>query len=128
MDLFGDGTVIVVNAPGHLPGHINLMVRIGVSPLKYVILAGDACHDMRLFTGECDIATWTDDTGRHCCIHYDIPRARETIRRLAQAQREGIEVDVGGKLQRAEVEVVFAHNWQWEIDAKKRNRFWPGQL
>lgn len=128
MDLFGDGTVIIVNAPGHLPGHINLLVRTSLSPLRYVLLAGDACHDMRLFTGECDIATWTDNRGRHCCIHYDIPRARETIKRLAQAQKDGIEVNVDGKLQRAEVEVVFAHNWQWEIEARKRNRFWPGQM
>lgn len=136
INLFDDGTVYIVNAPGHLPGHINLLVRISTSPLKFVLLAGDACHDIRLFTGECDIATWTDDTGRQCCIHYDIPRAKETIARLAKAQKEGIEMPIersgddgdSQKKEVGEVEVVFAHNWEWEEQAQKAGRFWPGSL
>lgn len=136
IDLFDDGTIYIVNAPGHLPGHINLLVRISTSPLKFVLLAGDACHDIRLFTGECDIATWTDDTGKPCCIHHDIPRAKETIAQLARAQREGVEVTVSGvgedgyfqRREVGEVEVVFAHNWEWERDAIKAGRFWPGSL
>jgi len=131
IDLFSDGTVHVISAPGHLPGHINLAIR--TSPTKYVILAGDACHDIRLFTGERDIATWVDDTGRHCCIHYDIPRAKETIKRLADVQRQGLDVEIedgqgSKKKEKADVEVVFAHNWQWEEDAVKRGRYWPGQI
>lgn len=131
IDLFDDGTIYIVNAPGHLPGHINLLVRVSTSPLKFVLLAGDACHDIRLFTGECDIATWTDETGKVCCIHYDIPRAKETIARLAKAQKEGIQVPVegapGGK-ETGQVEVIFAHNWEWEEKAIKEGRFWPGSL
>ncbi|KAK5945455.1 hypothetical protein PMZ80_002660 [Knufia obscura] len=130
IDLFGDGTIYILNAPGHLPGHINLLIRTSSSSTqespKFVLLAGDACHDIRLFTGERDIATWQDDSGRQCCIHYDIPRAKETIGRLARVQREGIETEVGGV--RGEVEVVFAHNWEWEGDAVRRGRFWPGRL
>lgn len=130
IDLFDDGTVYIVNAPGHLPGHLNLLVRISTSPLKFVLLAGDACHDIRLFTGECDIATWTDERGKVCCIHYDIPRAKKTIEMLAKAQKEGVEavVDETGRKERGEVEVVFAHNWQWEEIAKREGKFWPGSL
>lgn len=141
IDLFGDSTIFVVNAPGHLPGHINLLVRTSPPSLtyapKFVLLAGDACHDMRLFTGEADIATWTDDTGRACCIHYDIPRARDTIQRLAQVEKDGVEVEVEylddlgvkqKKPMKGDVEVVFAHNWAWEEDARKRERFWPGKM
>lgn len=135
IDLFDDGTIYIVNAPGHLPGHINLLVRISTSPLKYVLLAGDACHDIRLFTGDRDIATWTDDTGKQCCIHHDIPKARETIARLAKVHKEGIEVTAdeasGGDFKRkeiGEVEVVFAHNWEWEEQAQQTGRFWPGSL
>lgn len=122
IDLFSDGSVYILSAPGHLIGHINLLCRI--TQEKYVILAGDACHDMRLFTGECEIATWTDNEGAQHCIHSDIPMAQQTIQRLAQVQQEGLEVD-GVK---ANVEVVFAHNWQWEEEAKNSNRFWPGSL
>ena len=34
IDLFGDRSVYVINAPGHLPGHINLLCRTG--PNKWV--------------------------------------------------------------------------------------------
>ena len=124
IDLFGDGAIYLLNAPGHLPGHVNLLVRISSSPLKFVLLAGDAAHDIRLFDGTHDIATWTDDQGRSCCIHWDVAQAKETIGRIARVKREGVEVDG----QRAEVEVVFAHDWAWEAKAKERARFFPGQL
>jgi len=123
IDFFGDASCYVVNAPGHLPGHINLLCRI--SPSKYVFLAGDTCHDIRLFRGERDIATWQDDTGKHCCIHADIPMAKETISRAKQIHDNGFDAGEGEK---AEVEVVFAHNWEWDADAKEKGRFWPGSL
>ena len=28
-DLFGDGSLLIVDSPGHLPGHINLLIRTG---------------------------------------------------------------------------------------------------
>lgn len=128
IDIFRDGLVNILSAPGHLPGHINLACRISENPPKYVVLAGDACHDIRLFTGERDIATWVDDEGKTCCIHYDIPAAKETIARLRQVSQDGLESEIDGKKIKAEVEVVFAHNWQWDEDARKRRRFWPGNL
>jgi hypothetical protein len=30
--------------------------------------------------------------------------------------------------EKGEVEVVFAHDWAWERDAKEKGRFWPGKL
>lgn len=121
IDFFGDGSLFIVNAPGHLPGHINLLAPSASSSGKAVYLAGDACHDIRLFTGERDIATWTDNTGRHCCIHADIPNALKTLARLRK-------VAGGEDKELGEVEVVFAHNWAWEEEAKNENKFWPGRL
>jgi glyoxylase-like metal-dependent hydrolase (beta-lactamase superfamily II) len=121
IDFFGDGSLFIVNAPGHLPGHINLLAPSASLSGKAVYLAGDACHDIRLFNGERDIATWTDDTGRHCCIHADVPRALETLAMLRN-------VAGGEHKELGEVEVVFAHNWAWEEDAKKEDKFWPGRL
>ena len=41
-DVFGDGTVVVLRAPGHTPGHSALLVRLkGMGP---VILSGDLVH------------------------------------------------------------------------------------
>ena len=41
-DVFGDGTVIMLNTPGHTPGHHSLLVNLkGMGP---VILIGDLAH------------------------------------------------------------------------------------
>lgn len=41
-DVFGDGTVAVLRAPGHTPGHTALLVRL--KDMGPVLLTGDAVH------------------------------------------------------------------------------------
>ena len=41
-DVFGDGSVVVLRAPGHTPGHSALLVRL--KEKGAVILTGDAVH------------------------------------------------------------------------------------
>lgn len=42
LDVFGDGSVIVLDMPGHTPGHHSLLVRLaGMGP---VLLTGDLAH------------------------------------------------------------------------------------
>jgi glyoxylase-like metal-dependent hydrolase (beta-lactamase superfamily II) len=41
-DVFGDGTVVVLRAPGHTPGHNALLVRL--KEKGAVLLSGDAVH------------------------------------------------------------------------------------
>ncbi|KAF3386210.1 Cytochrome P450 monooxygenase andK [Penicillium rolfsii] len=101
LDFFGDGSVYVVNAPGHLPGHINLLCRLG--PEKWIYLGGDSCHDLRILSGERQIATWVDAHGKNGCIHVDKDCAEETLSRIRRLQR------VTG----VEVEVVMAHDVHW---------------
>jgi glyoxylase-like metal-dependent hydrolase (beta-lactamase superfamily II) len=108
LDIFGDGSVFIVNAPGHLPGHINLLAR--TSEERYMYLGGDACHDRRLLTGEKQIGEWTDAEGHVCCIHVDREAAEETIRRIKELEEKG-------------VEVVFAHDVEWEEEPKNKERF-----
>lgn len=43
LDIFDDGTIRIVHSPGHLSGHINLLVKTDTG--LYVYLGGDACHD-----------------------------------------------------------------------------------
>ena len=41
-DVFGDGSVIVLNTPGHTPGHHSLLVKLaGMGP---VLITGDVAH------------------------------------------------------------------------------------
>lgn len=124
IDVFSDGSLFIVNAPGHLPGHINLLCRVSANPNRYIYLAGDACHDRRILTREKDIAEWVDQQSqggtRICCIHANRFEARQTLDRIAELEN--------GKTPLGEVEVVLAHDPQWAEDAKRRGRYFPGAL
>ncbi|KAK5655102.1 hypothetical protein OQA88_6001 [Cercophora sp. LCS_1] len=103
LDFFGDASLSIVDAPGHLPGHINILARVADGPTgsKFVYLAGDACHDRRIINGEKTIGEWQDAAGNTCCIHSNRQKAEETIERIRKAEKNG-------------VEVIFAHDVEWE--------------
>lgn len=99
LDLFGDGTVFVIDTPGHLPGHVNLLCRLKD---RWLCLCGDAFHDRRLLTGEREIGTWEMD-GHLLCIHVDKEAAAESIRRLREFQKTAGD----------DVEIIAAHEDEW---------------
>ena len=99
LDLFGDASVFVIDTPGHLPGHVNLLCR---TKEKWICLCGDAFHDRRLLTGEKAIGTWEME-GQTLCIHVDKEAAAESIRRLGEF----------GKLAGDRVEILAAHEDGW---------------
>jgi N-acyl homoserine lactone hydrolase len=41
-DVFGDGTVLMINTPGHTPGHHSLLVKL--RDMGPVLLSGDLAH------------------------------------------------------------------------------------
>lgn len=108
LDIFNDGSLLIVNAPGHLPGHINLLARTASG--QEVYMAGDACHDRRLLTGEKTIGEWNDAEGHVCCIHADRKQAEETIERIRKLEAQG-------------VEIIFAHDIEWESNPANKSRF-----
>lgn len=113
LDLFTDGSLLIVDAPGHLPGHINILARI--SDNHQVYLGGDACHDRRLLTGEKEIGEWEDAHGHTCCIHANKKAAEETIARIRELEKEG-------------VEVIFAHDVEWETNPANSGRFFGADI
>lgn len=114
LDIFGDGSLYIVDAPGHLPGHINLLARVAdtsaPSGTRFVYLAGDACHDRRILCNEKEIGEWDDAQGHRCCIHADRPKAEETIQRIRVLESQG-------------AEVILAHDSDWEGNERNRSRF-----
>lgn len=108
IDSFKDGSLYIVDAPGHLPGHINLLAK--TAPERYLYLAGDACHDRRIMRGQKKIGEWHDLEGHVCCIHADKKVAEETIGRIRELERKG-------------VEIIFAHDVEWEEDSRNESRF-----
>ncbi|POR34219.1 Uncharacterized protein TPAR_05579 [Tolypocladium paradoxum] len=112
IDVFGDGSIYVLNSPGHLPGHINLLCRVSAG--KWVCLCGDAYHDRRLLTGERDIAYWTGQDGSVCCIHNDPNAARQALGQLRELAATG------------DVELIGAHDALWY--AANSDRMFPASL
>ncbi|KAL0573959.1 hypothetical protein V5O48_008000 [Marasmius crinis-equi] len=42
IDFFGDGSLYILDLPGHLPGHLGALAR--VKPNSFVAFGGDTCH------------------------------------------------------------------------------------
>ena len=43
LDLYGDGSLYLLDAPGHMLGHMAALARVG--PDSFVLLAADCCHN-----------------------------------------------------------------------------------
>ncbi|KAI0871234.1 NAD binding domain of 6-phosphogluconate dehydrogenase-domain-containing protein [Hypoxylon argillaceum] len=77
IDFFGDQSVYVIDSPGHIYGHVNLLARI--SEGKYVYLGGDCCHDTRILSGEKEIAEYDDGRGGLRSVHVHTGLAKHTL-------------------------------------------------
>ncbi|KUJ13357.1 Metallo-hydrolase/oxidoreductase [Mollisia scopiformis] len=117
IDLFDDGSVYVIDSPGHLPGHLNLLCRTG--PSDWILLGGDTCHDMRLLTGEREIGFWEDASGNSICIHADSVAAKESIARVRQLSELAQSGD-------STVTVIMAHDLEWYNF--NRQKFFPNSV
>ena len=114
-DYFGDGSMYIVDAAGHLPGHINVFARTNATG-SWIYLAGDTAHDMRLLTGEHQVAFSFDDAGHMVCAHSDKEKAEEHIARVRQL------------LDFPKVQVLLAHDHVWYEENKGGDAFLPGAI
>jgi len=89
-DLFGDGSLYIIDAAGHVDGHINALVRTSPDG-AWAYLAGDSAHDMRLLTGEKQIGHYIGADGNHACMHQDEEVAKDHIRRITYLP-EGVKI------------------------------------
>ena len=106
-DIYKDGSMYIIDAPGHLEGHINLLIRTSRRG-SWVYLAADTAADARVLRGEKPAATYVDDVvGCTRGAHRD-PKAAEEhmgrVRKLLNMRGEG-----GGPV----VEVVLGHDAEW---------------
>ena len=112
LDFYGDGSVYIVDAPGHVPGHINLLARTSADG-GWVFLAADSAHDWRLLTGEAGFGEHT----QWGCVHEDPVKAQENIER--------IKVLVGNP----RVRVLLAHDTPFvNANAKDGRGYWPDKI
>jgi glyoxylase-like metal-dependent hydrolase (beta-lactamase superfamily II) len=101
-DWFGDGSLYAVDAPGHLPGHLNMLCRTSRDGGGWVCLAADSCHDARILDGVARTAVYADPErpGMMRSAHADLEAAEVHLERLRALRGMG-------------VEVVLAHDQTW---------------
>ncbi|PKK48885.1 hypothetical protein CI102_5455 [Trichoderma harzianum] len=106
-DYFHDGSLLIVLAPGHCPGHINALLRIESD--RWVYLAGDTAHDPRILDGTKQMAEyWDDDTGGFKCAHIDKNEAMLHVQRVRDLKNY------------INVEVILSHDGNWLNSNKHR--------
>lgn len=110
LDFYGDGSLYIIDSPGHLPGHINALVRTSADG-GWIYLAGDSAHHWSLVTGEAKPAM-----DHRWCVHIDAAAAEEHIARIRPLM----------KIPR--VRVVLGHDEPWYKENKDGPAFWPGQI
>jgi glyoxylase-like metal-dependent hydrolase (beta-lactamase superfamily II) len=101
-DFFGDGSLYILNAPGHMPGNLAALMRVKTKrgEGKWVLLGGDCAH-CNLFTywPEAPFGRIPEKLFPSGCLHEEPAEAREMIQRIAECKR----------LEGSEVMVWFAH-------------------
>ncbi|VDC06367.1 unnamed protein product [Peniophora sp. CBMAI 1063] len=112
-DLFSDGSAYIIDAPGHVEGHINLLVRTSADG-AWIMLLGDSCHDRRLLSGELHFAIDVDEQGRRTTkMHTDLVAAQGHLVRVRELMKN------------PRVRALLAHDVPWW---EERKGFWPDKI
>ena len=116
LDFFSDGSLYIIDSPGHLSGHVNVLARTSEDG-SWIYLGGDTCHDVRLLTGQRQMFFKADASGKVIsCMHVDKDKAQEHINR------------VGNLMKLKEVHVLVAHDWEWYENNTGGSAFLPGTI
>ncbi|KAF5389340.1 hypothetical protein D9757_003504 [Collybiopsis confluens] len=114
LDFYGDGSLYIVDAAGHLPGHVIAIARTS-SDGGWILLGGDSAHHWNLITGESQIAV-----GRPGfvggCAHLDLSAATQNIERIRAFWKS------------PRTRVILAHDAPWYKENKDGDAFWPGHI
>ncbi|KAJ6027592.1 uncharacterized protein N7446_003813 [Penicillium canescens] len=86
MDLFGDGSFWIIQAPGHMPGNLGACARLATG--DWVVLGSDCCHSRALFTGTKEFASFELPDGITFSLHEDVPAATDTLERMRIMERK----------------------------------------
>lgn len=113
MDIFGDGSMYIVDASGHADGHINILARTSPDG-AWILLGADSAHHPDLITGKMQVACYVDaKTGAETCAHQYREVAEENIRRM----RSLLEIP--------RVQILVAHDIIWYEENKGKEVFLP---
>lgn len=84
LDFFGDGSLYLIDTPGHLAGNISALCRTRTKngEARWILLAGDCFHSQH-FVSHPDTPFGTISLVPSGCIHVDPDAARDTIHKIS---------------------------------------------
>ncbi|KAI0344769.1 Metallo-hydrolase/oxidoreductase [Trametopsis cervina] len=121
IDIYGDGSLYMVDTPGHYPGHYSLVAR--VAPDSFLFMAADLCHNRLCYAPGHRILSKLN--------YADVETARKSAQRLAALNREvdNVVVILAHETQRTEEGMPFFPNdvreWVVEEIEKRKNVIRP---
>jgi len=114
LDFYGDGSIYIIDAPGHLTGHINILARTSADG-AWIYLAGDSAHHWDLVTGKGEIAVHAG-RGFFGCAYAQKELAEEHLLRVRKVHET------------PRAKVLLAHDIPWYEKNKGGPAFWPGKI
>ncbi|KAK3045635.1 hypothetical protein LTR09_012801 [Extremus antarcticus] len=85
-DYFGDRSFFLVEAPGHMPGHIGALAFTGEN--EWIFMGGDCCHHRSLLVGSRPMSITCGPAGREG-FHKDPGNANATIEKVRTLEQTG---------------------------------------
>lgn len=85
-DYFGDGSFLVLDAPGHMVGHLAGLARTGLD--EWVLMGGDCCHHRSILAGTRPLSVTSGPSGQKS-FHSFPEVAQSTIGNIRTLEKKG---------------------------------------
>jgi glyoxylase-like metal-dependent hydrolase (beta-lactamase superfamily II) len=85
-DYFGDGSFLIVDTPGHMPGHLGALARTDRD--ERIFMGGDCCHHRSLLVGSRPMSITVGPNGTSS-FHKDPSTAMQTIEKVRLLEKAG---------------------------------------
>ena len=84
-DYFGDGSLFLIDTPGHMPGHLGAIAMTSTN--EWVFMGGDCCHHRSLLVGARPMSVTVGPAGSKC-FHKEPEVAMQTIEKIRALEKE----------------------------------------
>lgn len=83
-DFFGDGSLFLIDTPGHMPGHLGALALTGQN--EWVFMGGDCCHHRSLLVGARPMSITCGPAGQKS-FHKEPDVAAKTIEKIRELEK-----------------------------------------